>query len=59
MYIYVKGRVCGALVQFGCYQHRHEWMNVKTSIVCPVLIPILFVGAVDIPLELHMYSTTN
>ena len=22
----VHGRVCGALVQFGCYQHRHEWM---------------------------------
>ena len=19
----VNGRVCGALVQFGCYQHRH------------------------------------
>ena len=20
----MNGRVCGALVQFGCYQHRHE-----------------------------------
>ena len=21
----VNGRVCGALVQLGCYQHRYEW----------------------------------
>ena len=24
--IYMNGRVCGALVQFGCYHHRHERM---------------------------------
>ena len=28
----MNGRVCGALVQFGCSQHRHEWMNMKASI---------------------------
>ena len=26
MYVYtdINGRVCGALAQFGCYQHRHQ-----------------------------------
>ena len=23
MYTHMNGRVCGALVQFGCYQHKH------------------------------------
>ena len=23
----MNGRVCGALVQFGCYQHQHKWMS--------------------------------
>ena len=26
----MNGRVCGALVQFGCYQHRHiEYIKAK------------------------------
>ena len=29
--IWIGGRICGALVQFGCYQHRHEWM-------CPIYV---------------------
>ena len=26
VYIDVNGRVCGALVHFGCYQHGHKLM---------------------------------
>ena len=25
----MNGRVCGALVQFGCYQHKHKWMSLS------------------------------
>ena len=24
IHVHVRVHVCGALVQFGCYQHRHE-----------------------------------
>ena len=24
-----NGSVCGALVQFGCYLHRHKWMSLR------------------------------
>ena len=27
----MNGRVCGALVQFGCYQHRYEWKGLWCS----------------------------
>ena len=25
VYVDMNGRVCGALEQFSCYQHRYEW----------------------------------
>ena len=27
----MNGGVCGALVQFGCYQHRYEWRDLWCS----------------------------
>ena len=29
----MNGRVCGVLVQFGCYQHGYEWKGLWCSIV--------------------------
>ena len=28
---YMNGKVCGVLVQFGCYQHRYEWKGLWCS----------------------------
>ena len=28
----VNGRICGALVQLSCYQHRYEWKDLWCSI---------------------------
>ena len=30
-YIITEGYICGALVQFGCYQHRYEWKGLWCS----------------------------
>ena len=26
-YVDMNGRICGALVQFSCYHHKHKWMS--------------------------------
>ena len=31
----MNGRVCVALVQFGCYQHKHKWMSSSPIYIYP------------------------
>ena len=33
VHVDMNGRICGALLQFGCYQHRHKQMCKAPSIL--------------------------